>query len=111
MRVTAPGEGPEVRPNLEAVAGGCNALGHPLRLRLLYAMRSRGESSPVELAAEVIRGEGSVSTVAYHVRRLLDAGLIELAGTRPVRGALEHRYRLTGQGSDWLAALDSLRRR
>jgi DNA-binding transcriptional ArsR family regulator len=93
------------------MAGGCNALGHPTRLNLLYAIRSRGESSPVQLADLLAPDTRPVSAVAYHVRRLLEAGLIELAGTRPVRGALEHRYRVTGLGAAWLAALDSLHRR
>jgi hypothetical protein len=34
-----------------------------------------------------------VNDVAYHVRRLRDLGIIELAGTRPVRGATQHFYR------------------
>jgi predicted transcriptional regulator len=79
-----------------------------MRLTLLYAIRSRGESSPTELAELVAPDTRPVSAVAYHVRRLLEAGLIELAGTRPVRGALEHRYRITGEGQAWLKALDSL---
>jgi hypothetical protein len=37
-----------------------------------------------------------VSRVAYHVRLLHELGLIELVGTRPRRGAVEHYYR-TGQ--------------
>jgi predicted transcriptional regulator len=79
-----------------------------MRLSVLYAIRGLGESSPVELAELLAPDARPVSAVAYHVRRLLDAGLIELAGTRPVRGALEHRYRVTSQGLAWLAALDSL---
>jgi hypothetical protein len=34
-----------------------------------------------------------VNDVAYHTRRLRDLGLIEPAGTRPVRGATQHFYR------------------
>jgi hypothetical protein len=34
-----------------------------------------------------------VNDVAYHVRVLRDLGVIELAGTRPVRGATQHFYR------------------
>lgn len=79
-----------------------------MRLAVLYAMRERGESSPVELAGLVTADTRSVPAVAYHVRRLLEAGLIELARTRPVRGALEHHYRVTGRGRAWLDALDSL---
>jgi hypothetical protein len=71
-------------------------------------MRSRGESSPVELAALLVPDTRPVTAVAYHMHRLLEAGLIELASTRPVRGALEHRYRTTAPGRAWLEALDSL---
>lgn len=79
-----------------------------MRLAVLYAIREQGESSPVELAALATPNARSVPAVAYHVRRLLEAGLIELARTRPVRGALEHHYRITGRGRAWLCALDSL---
>ena len=103
------GQGLSVRPDLEAVAGGCSALGHPLRLMVLYAMRSRPECSPAELAELIDPDARPVAAVAYHVRRLFDAGLIELARTSPVRGALEHHYRITRPGRGWLEALDSLR--
>ena len=96
------------RADLETVAAGCNALGHPTRLAALYAIRERGDSSPVELAALVDPESRRVTAVAYHVRRLVDAGLIELARTRPVRGALEHQYRVTERGRAWLDVLDSL---
>lgn len=101
---------PGPREDLDALAGGCSALGHPLRLRLLYAIRGRGDSSPVELAGLIAPDTRPVTAVAYHVRRLFGAGLIELVKTRPVRGALEHHYRITGRGRAWLAALDSLDR-
>lgn len=79
-----------------------------MRLALLYAMSGRGESSPVELTGLIAPETRPVTAVAYHVRRLFAAGLIELAGTRPVRGAVEHHYRLTGSGRAWLRALDSV---
>lgn len=34
--------------------------------------------------------------VSYHVRVLAEAGLVELAGMEPKRGALQHFYRATG---------------
>jgi hypothetical protein len=34
-----------------------------------------------------------LSRIAYHVKILLETGLIELADTRPVRGSVEHIYR------------------
>jgi DNA-binding transcriptional ArsR family regulator len=63
---------------------------HPLRRRIWYAM-DEGPISPRELAD--VLGE-PVNDVAYHVRVLRDLGVIELAGTRPVRGATQHFYRL-----------------
>jgi hypothetical protein len=46
-------------------------------------------TSPVRLAEEL---HAPLATVAYHVRALLDAGLIELVGSLERRGAVEHRY-------------------
>ena len=94
--------------DLELIAAGCSALGHPMRLGLLYALRTRGESSPVELANLFDAETRPVGAVAYHVRRLLKEGLIELTRTRPVRGALEHHYQVTPRGCAWLQTLDSL---
>jgi predicted transcriptional regulator len=62
---------------------------HALRRRLWDAIAER-PISPRELADEL--GE-PVNDVAYHVRVLRDMGVIEPAGTRPVRGATQHFYR------------------
>lgn len=62
---------------------------HALRRRLWDAIAER-PISPRELADQL--GE-PVNDVAYHVRVLRDMGVIELAGTRPVRGATQHFYR------------------
>jgi predicted ArsR family transcriptional regulator len=63
---------------------------HPLRRRIWYAMAEQRPISPRELSDEL---REPVNDVAYHVRRLRDLGIIELAGTRPVRGATQHFYR------------------
>ena len=65
------------------------ALAHPLRVRALAILTER-EASPSELAEELDEPLGNVS---YHVRLLHDLGLIELVGTTPRRGAIEHHYR------------------
>lgn len=65
---------------------------HPLRRRIWYAMAEQRPISPRELADEL---NEPVNDVAYHVRVLRDMGVIELAGTRPVRGATQHFYRTT----------------
>jgi DNA-binding transcriptional ArsR family regulator len=70
------------------------ALAHPLRARLLLELRN-GEASPSQLADTLLE---SVSLVSYHVRVLAEAGLVELAGTTPSRGALQHFYRSTSAG-------------
>src|SRR3954452_11601854 len=62
---------------------------HPLRRRLWYSITER-PISPRELADQL---QEPVNDVAYHVRVLRDIGVIELAGTRPVRGATQHFYR------------------
>jgi DNA-binding transcriptional ArsR family regulator len=62
---------------------------HPLRRRIWYAMTEH-PISPRELADQL--GQ-PVNDVAYHVRRLRDLGIIELVGTKPVRGATQHFYR------------------
>jgi DNA-binding transcriptional ArsR family regulator len=67
------------------------ALSHPLRWRILR-MINEGTSTPAGIARRIgVRTEN----VSYHVRVLNELGVIELVGTTPVRGALEHHYRAT----------------
>jgi DNA-binding transcriptional ArsR family regulator len=72
------------------------ALMHPVRMRVLTLL-NRKVASPSELAVELDEPLGNVS---YHVRMLLDLGLVELVGTTPRRGAVEHHYRATERA--WL---------
>jgi DNA-binding transcriptional ArsR family regulator len=65
------------------------AMSHPLRVRIL-AMLDERQASPNQLAGWL---EASLGTVAYHVRTLLQLGLIELVDETRVRGAVEHHYR------------------
>jgi DNA-binding transcriptional ArsR family regulator len=65
------------------------ALMHPLRVRILVRLAER-DSSPSRLAREL---GASVGVTSYHVRVLRDLGCVELVGTTPRRGAVEHRYR------------------
>jgi DNA-binding transcriptional ArsR family regulator len=64
------------------------ALAHPVRAQVLTELERRA-ASPSQLAEMV--GE-SVGVVSYHVRVLVEAGLAELVGTVPKRGALQHFY-------------------
>jgi DNA-binding MarR family transcriptional regulator len=65
---------------------------HPLRLRIMEraAADPGARFSPVELAGEFGAPLGNVS---YHTRALLAQGLIVRAGTKTVRGAVQHYYR------------------
>jgi DNA-binding transcriptional ArsR family regulator len=74
------------------------ALGHPLRLRILRLCGQR-ELTNKQLADRLGRDPG---TVLYHVRQLVEAGLLEQAEVRTGEsGALEKPYRSTGL-SWWL---------
>jgi DNA-binding transcriptional ArsR family regulator len=68
-------------------------LAHPLRIQILRALEDR-IASPSEIADEIGAPLGNVS---YHVRFLARMGLIELSGTQPRRGAVEHYYRSAGR--------------
>jgi len=74
------------------------ALGHPLRLRILRLAGQR-EMTNKQLANRLGKDPG---TVLYHVRQLVDAGLLEPADVRSGdSGALEKPYRSTGR-SWWI---------
>jgi DNA-binding transcriptional ArsR family regulator len=65
---------------------------HPTRDEILDAMRSYARPiSPTRLAE--VTGN-SLGSVAYHMRTLLEAGVIELADEGRVRGTVEHFYAL-----------------
>lgn len=65
---------------------------HPVRDQVVDVMRSYGKPiSPTQISR--ITG-GSLGSVAYHVRTLSAAGVIELADEGRVRGAVEHLYAL-----------------
>jgi DNA-binding transcriptional ArsR family regulator len=81
-----PVEKEKSKAQVESLAAIVN---HPLRRRIWDAITEH-PISPRELA-DLLREP--VNDVAYHTRRLRDLGLIEPAGTRPVRGATQHFYR------------------
>jgi DNA-binding transcriptional ArsR family regulator len=89
-------ESNEPEPELELVLrepGQFKALGHPLRHRLLVALRQR-PATLAQLAAALIAAKG---TVGYHVKILQDAGLVRPAHARTVRGGTEQYYEATSQ--------------
>jgi len=73
----------------EQTTATAKALSHPLRAALLVELGKR-TASPAMLARQL---GVPVENIAYHVNTLLRLGMIELADTRPVRGAVEHFYR------------------
>ena len=68
-------------------------LAHPLRIEILRVLQD-GVASPSEIAERI---EAPLGNVSYHVRFLARVGLIELASTKPRRGAVEHYYRAAGR--------------
>jgi DNA-binding transcriptional ArsR family regulator len=66
-----------------------SAVAHPVRSRALTWMAERA-TSPAQIAREL---GVDTSSVNYHVQVLVEENLIELVGSRPVRGAIEHFYR------------------
>jgi DNA-binding transcriptional ArsR family regulator len=71
---------------------------HPARDQIIDVMRSYGQPiSPTRLSK--ISGT-TLGSVAYHVRTLVSAGVIELADEGRVRGAVEHFYALVPREED-----------
>lgn len=67
---------------------------HPTVVEVLVLCERR-TLSPKQMSDELDMPLGQLS---YHVRRLADAGLLELVDTEPRRWALEHFYR-AGNGA------------
>ncbi|WP_329105893.1 helix-turn-helix domain-containing protein [Streptomyces sp. NBC_01439] len=67
-------------------------LAHPVRLRVVHAMCGGRELTTGELCDRI--RDVSKATVYRHVDLLAAGGLLEVAGERRVRGAVERRYRL-----------------
>ncbi|HEX8689196.1 MAG TPA: winged helix-turn-helix domain-containing protein [Solirubrobacterales bacterium] len=84
-------------------------ISHPVRIEALRMLQNR-TASPKELAEEL--GE-SVSNVSYHFNYLHLEDCIEMVGTEPRRGAVEHYYRakLTPMHDEesWSALPEALR--
>jgi DNA-binding transcriptional ArsR family regulator len=71
---------------------------HPARDQIIDVMRSYGQPiSPTRLAK--VTGS-TLGSVAYHVRTLVSAGVVELADEGRVRGAVEHFYALVPNEAD-----------
>lgn len=65
------------------------ALAHPLRLQML-SLLTGAELSAAEVARELDITQANAS---YHLRTLLDAGLLEVVSEERIRGGVAKRYR------------------
>ena len=68
-------------------------LAHPVRLRIVHAMRGGRLLTTADLAARL--PDVSRATVYRHVDLLAAKGILEVAGEQRVRGAVERSYRLS----------------
>ncbi|GAA4008566.1 hypothetical protein GCM10022247_33470 [Allokutzneria multivorans] len=74
---------------METELEGLRVLAHPLRLRILSLLTGAAMS-----AAEAARELGeSQANISYHMRRLHDAGLLEVAEEVEIRGGRAKRFR------------------
>ncbi|GAA1688122.1 helix-turn-helix domain-containing protein [Glycomyces endophyticus] len=71
---------------------GFELLAHPVRLRVIHAMRGGRELTTAELCERIT--DVSKATVYRHVELLVAGGVLEVAAERRVRGAVERRFRL-----------------
>jgi predicted ArsR family transcriptional regulator len=75
-------------------AAEAKALGHPTRLRILFACRDEGHTTK-QLADELAVSPG---TIHHHLRPLVEQGfLVALEPRRGARGAREQPYLATGR--------------
>lgn len=83
-----------------------SALNHPLRRRILRALDHQEVASPVELSRILQEPIGNIS---YHMKCMRDLDVVELVGTKPVRGSTEHFYRSTllnlNSDANWVRAV------
>jgi DNA-binding transcriptional ArsR family regulator len=72
--------------------GPLELLGHPVRLRIVHALRGGRELTTAELGERI--ADVSKATLYRHVELLSEGGILEVAEERRVRGAVERRFRL-----------------
>ena len=78
-------------------------------MQILEELQTR-VASPSELSKDM---EESLGVVSYHATTLVECGCLELVGTKPRRGAIEHFYRAKPRSfighQDWRRAPRSVR--
>jgi DNA-binding transcriptional ArsR family regulator len=67
-------------------------LGHPVRLRIVHAMRGGRTLTTSQLCARI--PEVSKATVYRHIDLLAAGGILQVTDERRVRGAMERHYQL-----------------
>lgn len=81
----------------EEAARYAKAVGHPIRIRMLRLFLDEQPISPVEFSRRLRVPLGNCS---YHLKMLEQLGVVEVAGTIPRRGALEHQLK-PAEGRAW----------
>ena len=100
---------PDEPDELRRLAATFGGLAHPIRLSILAALRDGEPMSPKQLCA-CVSPSTSLPNLAHHTRGLAAVGALDPAGTRYVRGAVEHFYRLSPWGRVMVELADSLSR-
>lgn len=72
--------------------GPLELLGHPVRLRIVHALRGGRSLTTAELGERIV--DVSKATLYRHVELLTEGGILEVAEERRVRGAVERHFRL-----------------
>jgi DNA-binding transcriptional ArsR family regulator len=67
-------------------------LAHPVRVRLVHALRGSSALTTAELSARI--PDVSKATLYRHIDLLASGGVLEVASERRARGAVERSYRL-----------------
>lgn len=78
------------------------AIGHPLRIKILIQLADSTELSPKRFSECVGR---DLPGVSYHFKILRKTGMVVVARKVPKRGAKEHLHTLTSLGTETAARL------
>ncbi|HET7455516.1 MAG TPA: winged helix-turn-helix domain-containing protein [Solirubrobacterales bacterium] len=94
------------RPGHDQLVKG---LSHPVRIECLTIL-TKQVASPRQLS-EIL--DHDLSNISYHVRTLVELGLVELVGEEPVRGAVAHFYKAVERpllaNAEWVQLPSSVR--
>jgi DNA-binding transcriptional ArsR family regulator len=81
------------------------AVDHPVRVEVLDLLAPAAELSPEQIADKLGRKLGNVS---YHVKVLLDGGVVELVRTEQRGGGVEHFFRPVAEMRDTVEAAKAM---